>query len=41
MEVSDAKHLNALGDDNRRPKKRLGEEVMNNATLKEMLTNYF
>lgn len=38
MQVSDAKRLKALEEVNRRPKKRLAEEVMDNATLKEMLT---
>jgi putative transposase len=41
MEVSDAKRLKALEDENRRLKKRLAEEVMDNATLKEMLTKNF
>ena len=41
MEVSDAKRLRALDDEYRRLKKRLAEEVMDNATLKEMLTKNF
>ena len=41
MEVSDAKRLKALEDENRRLKKRLAEEVMDSATLKEMLTKNF
>jgi len=39
--VSDAKRLKALEEENRRLKKRLAEEVMDNATLKEMLTKNF
>ena len=41
MEVSDAKRLKALEEENRRLKKRLAEEVMDNATLKEMLRKNF
>lgn len=41
MEVSDAKRLKALEDENSRLKKRLAEEVMDNATLKVMLTKNF
>ena len=41
LQVSDAKRLKALEDENRRLKKRLAEEVMDNATLKEMLTKNF
>lgn len=41
MQVSDAKRLKALDEENRRLKKRLAEEVMDNATLKEMLTKNF
>ncbi len=37
LEVSDAKRLNALVEENRKLKKLLAEEVMDNATLKEML----
>jgi putative transposase len=36
MEISDAKRLKALEEENRKLKKLL-EEVMDNATLKEML----
>jgi len=39
--VSDAKRLKALEEENRRLKKRLAEEVMDNTTLKEMLTKNF
>ena len=38
---SDAKRLKALEDENRRLKRRLAEEVMDNATLKESLTKNF
>lgn len=41
MQVSDAKCLKTLEKENRRLKKRLAEEVMDNATLKEMLTKNF
>jgi len=41
MGVSDAKRLKALEEENRRLKKRLAEEVMDNTTLKEMLTKNF
>ena len=41
LEVSDAKRLKALEDENRKLKKLLAEEVMDNATLKEMLTKNF
>lgn len=41
LQVSEAKRLKALEDENRRLKKRLAEEVMDNATLKEMLTKNF
>ena len=41
MQVSDAKRLKALDEENRRLKKRLAEEVMDKATLKEMLTKNF
>jgi putative transposase len=41
LDVSDAKRLKALEDENRKLKKLLAEQVMDNATLKEMLaTNY-
>lgn len=41
MEVSDAKRLKALEEENRKLKKLLAEEVMDNATLKEMLRKNF
>jgi len=41
MEVSDAKRLKALEDENRRLKKLLAESVMDAATLKEMLGKNF
>jgi putative transposase len=41
MEVSDAKRLKTLEDENRRLKKLLAEQVMDVATLKEMLTKNF
>jgi putative transposase len=41
MQVSDAKRLKTLEEENRRLKKRLAEEVMDKATLKEMLTKNF
>ncbi len=41
LEVSEAKRLRALEDENRRLKKLLAESVMDNATLKEMLTKNF
>lgn len=41
MEVSDAKRLKALEDENRRLKKLLAEQMMDVATLKEMLTKNF
>jgi putative transposase len=41
MQVSDAKRLKAVEDENRRLKKLLAEQVMDNATLKEMLTKNF
>lgn len=37
MEVSDARRVRALEEENRTLKTRLTEEVMDNATLKEML----
>lgn len=36
LEVSDAKRLKTLEEENRKLKKLLAEEVMDNATLKEM-----
>lgn len=41
MEVSDAKRLKALEEENRRLKKLLAESVMDAATLKEMLGKNF
>ena len=41
METSDAKKLKGLEDENRKLKKLLAESVMDNATLKEMLTKNF
>ena len=37
MEISEAKRLKALEEENRKLKKLLAEQVMDNATLKEML----
>jgi putative transposase len=37
LEVSEAKRLKALEEENRKLKKLLAEQVMDNATLKEML----
>ena len=41
LEVSEAKRLKALEDENRKLKKLLAEQVMDNATLKEMLGKNF
>jgi putative transposase len=41
LEVSDAKRLKVLEEENRKLKKLLAEEVMDNATLKEMLGKNF
>ena len=41
LEASDAKRLKALEEENRNLKKLLAEEVMDNATLKEMLRKNF
>lgn len=41
MEASDAKRLKALEDENRKLKKLLAEQVMDNATLKELLGKNF
>jgi len=41
MEVSDARKLNALEDENRRLKKLLAESMLDAATLKEMLGKNF
>ena len=41
MEPSEAKRLKALEDENRKLKKLLAEQVMDNATLKELLGKNF
>jgi putative transposase len=41
LDVSEAKRLKALEDENRKLKKLLAEQVLDNATLKEMLTKNF
>ena len=41
MEASDAKRLKALEYENRKLKKLLAEQVMDNATLKELLGKNF
>ena len=41
MEASEAKRLKALEDENRKLKKLLAEQVMDNATLKELLGKNF
>ena len=41
LEVSEAKRLKALEEENRKLKKLLAEQVMDNATLKEMLAKNF
>jgi putative transposase len=41
LEASDAKRLKALEDENRKLKKLLAEQVMDNATLKELLGKNF
>ena len=41
LEVSEAKRLKALDDENRKLKRLLAEQVMDNATLKEMLAKNF
>ena len=41
MEVSDAKKLKGLEEENRKLKKLLAEQVLDNATLKEMLGKNF
>ena len=41
MEVSDARKLKGLEDENRKLKKLLAESMIDNATLKEMLTKNF
>lgn len=41
MEVSDAKKLKSLEDENRKLKRLLAEQMLDNSTLKEMLTKNF
>jgi putative transposase len=41
MEISDARKLKALEDENRRLKKLLADTMLDAATLKEMLTKNF
>lgn len=41
MEVSDAKRLKGLEDENRKLKKLLAESMLDNSTLKEMLGKNF
>ncbi len=41
LEASEAKRLKALEDENRKLKKLLAEQVMDNATPKEMLAKNF
>ena len=41
MDVSDARKLKALEDENSKLKRLLAESVMDNATLKEMLSKNF
>ena len=41
MDEAEAKRLKVLEDENRTLKKLLAEQVMDNATLKEMLTKNF
>ena len=41
MDVSDAKRLKSLEDENSRLKKLLAEQMMDNATLKELLAKNF
>ena len=41
MEVSDAKRLKGLEEENRKLKKLLAEQLLDNATLKEMLGKNF
>ena len=38
LEVSEAKRLKSLEDENRKLKKLLAEQMLDNATLKELLT---
>jgi putative transposase len=41
MEVSDARKLKSLEDENRKLKKLLAEQMLDNSTLKEMLGKNF
>ena len=41
MDISDARKLKALEDENGKLKRLLAEQVMDNATLKEMLSKNF
>jgi putative transposase len=41
MDVSDARKLKALENENTKLKRLLAEQVMDNATLKEMLSKNF
>jgi putative transposase len=41
MEALDAKRLKTLGEENRKVKKLLAEQVMDNATLKKLLAENF
>ncbi len=41
MDVSDARKLKSIEDENRKLKKLLAESMVDNATLKEMLTKNF
>lgn len=41
MDVSDARKLKSIEDENRKLKKLLAESMVDNATLKEMLTKSF
>ena len=41
LEVSDAKRLKALDEENRKLKKVLAEQALDKATLEEMLTKNF
>lgn len=41
LEVSEAKRLKTLEDENRKLKKLLAEQMLDNATLKELMTKNF
>lgn len=41
LELSEAKRLKSLEDENRKLKKLLAEQLLDNATLKELLTKNF